>query len=728
MVEKDFLRLRRWDSVRRPDSKRSGRHRLRFVIGIRQDEGAARLQVTLDSIARHTAEGAETVVVPVTGGAASLNWLMRQTDAPAVVLLESGCVAGPRWLEHLARALESSPRAGLAGPSTNRAWNSQRAFPRAAPSLHRVAAQARAAERRFGSVLRVPEPRYSLSDFCYAVRRDVFDAIGPADETYGNGPVWEMDFNLTAARAGFESLWACAAYVWRPPIEPRRARDEAALFAANRARYERKLRTTPAASVPALPPSPPPPASHGGSDAPLVSCIMPTHNRRQFIDAALRCFFSQDYPALELIVVDDGSDPVGDLLPADPRIRYIRLEQRMTVGAKRNYACREARGSVIVHWDDDDWYPPSRVTRQVEALRERRADVCGSSAIYFRDHVRGETYLYDFRDRPWVAGTTLAYRREYWERHPFRDVQVAEDTSFVWRNGAIVLADLKDPSLCVASIHPHNVSPKRPEGRYWSRVSSARIAALLGTAPAPSQPLVSCLLLTRDRRPFIPLALASYASQQYRNRELLVFDDGHDPIEDLVRDVAGARYERVPRMTLGAKRNAACEAAAGEIIVYFDDDDWYGPRRLDRQLAPLLRGRADFTGLRMRTVLQLPQRKFWTASDALHRQMFACDVAGGTAAFARSMWTRGGPYRDRSVGEDGEYLREAARRGRRVVRVDGDDLFVYVRHGANTWQFETGSHGRHAGWRRIERPAAFSAELVDAYTAAAAAHAQKGNP
>jgi glycosyltransferase involved in cell wall biosynthesis len=723
---------------------------LRFAIGIRQDDGPARLQITLDSIARYSGEIVATVPVPVTGGAASLNWLMGHTDAPAVVLLESGCIVGPRWLEHLSRALESSPRAGLAGPSTNRAWNSQRAFPDGRPALHQVQQKAAIAERRFGDTLRAPEPLHSLSDFCYAVRRDVFDAIGPADEAYGNGPVWEMAFNLAAARAGFESLWVCAAYVWRPALGPQRARDQAALFAANRARYHQKLGAMPASRPPVRqrpaaevlppprsvaevlpPPCPatevsPPPRPVSASGAPLVSCIMPTYDRRQFIAGALGCFSAQDYPALELIVVDDGSDPIRDLLPADPNIRYIRLEQRMTVGAKRNLACREARGGVIAHWDDDDWYPPTRVTRQVSALDERGADVCGSSAIYFLDRVGGEAYLYDFRERPWVAGTTLAYRREFWERHPFRDVQVAEDTSFIWRNGAIELVDLRDPSLCVASIHPRNVSPKRTQGRYWSPVPAARIAALMGTAPEPSQPLVSCLLLTRDRRPFIPLALSAYASQRYRNRELLVFDDGDDPIEDLVREVAGVRYQRVPRMSLGAKRNAACEAAGGELIAYFDDDDWYGPHRLERQLQPLLRGRADFTGLRMRAVLQLPQRKFWTASDALHRKMFACDVAGGTAAFARSTWRQGRRrYHDSSVGEDGEYLREAARRGKRILRVDGEDLFVYVRHGANTWQFETGAHGRAADWRRLEPPAAFSAELVDAYAAAAAAQARR---
>src|SRR5215213_744350 len=102
---------------------------------------------------------------------------------------------------------------------------------------------------------------------------------------------------------------------------------------------------------------------------PLVSCIMPTHDRRPFVGRAIEQFLRQDYPRRELIVVDDGADAVRDLVPglgADPgsetpRIRYLRLESRRTLGGKRNLACREAQGAVIVHWDDDDWMAPWRL-------------------------------------------------------------------------------------------------------------------------------------------------------------------------------------------------------------------------------------------------------------------------------------------------------------------------------------------------------------------------------
>src|SRR5215475_12372109 len=105
----------------------------------------------------------------------------------------------------------------------------------------------------------------------------------------------------------------------------------------------------------------------------MVSCIMPTRDRRPFVGQAVEQFLAQDYPDRELIVVDDGEDPIGDLLPADPRIRLLRLDRRMTIGAKRNLACEAATGDIVVHWDDDDWMAGWRLTYQVTALEANRA-------------------------------------------------------------------------------------------------------------------------------------------------------------------------------------------------------------------------------------------------------------------------------------------------------------------------------------------------------------------
>jgi len=75
------------------------------------------------------------------------------------------------------------------------------------------------------------------------------------------------------------------------------------------------------------------------STQPLASCIMPTANRRRFVPQAIRYFLAQDYLNKELLIVDDGEEAVGGLVPEDARIRYIRLP-RKTVRRKA-----QSRGS-----------------------------------------------------------------------------------------------------------------------------------------------------------------------------------------------------------------------------------------------------------------------------------------------------------------------------------------------------------------------------------------------
>ena len=137
----------------------------------------------------------------------------------------------------------------------------------------------------------------------------------------------------------------------------------------------------------------------------LASCIMPTANRRRFVPGAIAQFLAQDYADAELVILDDGEDSVADLIPQDTRIRYLRTPRYKTLGAKRNAACEAARGDVILHWDDDDWYAPNRVRLQVDALRDSDADACGIDRALFVDPRMPAAweYMYPASGTPWVC-------------------------------------------------------------------------------------------------------------------------------------------------------------------------------------------------------------------------------------------------------------------------------------------------------------------------------------
>ena len=208
---------------------------------------------------------------------------------------------------------------------------------------------------------------------------------------------------------------------------------------------------------------------------------MPTYNRRQFIPHAIEYFLNQDYANRELIIVDDGTDSINDLVPADQRILYVPLDEKITLGAKLNLACQHARGEIIAHWDDDDWYAPRRLSYQVEALADPRIEICGINRLLYYDLQSGRAYEYIYppEHRVWLLGSELCYRKTYWESHRFVENNVGMDARFVWGADPRSVLPLKDHTFAVHMIHQSNVSPKQTAGSWWHAHPVDAIAGVL---------------------------------------------------------------------------------------------------------------------------------------------------------------------------------------------------------------------------------------------------------
>lgn len=110
---------------------------------------------------------------------------------------------------------------------------------------------------------------------------------------------------------------------------------------------------------------------------PLVSAIITTYNRPEYLRRAVRAVSNQTYQNIELVVVDDCSEtPARNVLAdASPDVRtleIIRHEENLGANAARNTGVEIASGEYVAFLDDDDRWDPEKLARQVDALE--RAD------------------------------------------------------------------------------------------------------------------------------------------------------------------------------------------------------------------------------------------------------------------------------------------------------------------------------------------------------------------
>ena len=187
------------------------------------------------------------------------------------------------------------------------------------------------------------------------------------------------------------------------------------------------------------------------ADQPFVSVLTPTYNRRKFIPTIIRCFLSQTYPKskLEWIILDDGSDPVEDCFKAAnlPMVRYIREPEKQNIGKKRNRLNQEAKGDIIVWMDDDDFYPPERISHVVMKFKQHpNIQLAGSSEIYMYYADIKTIYKLGPYNRNHCTNGTMAVRKSYALSHTYDEtVTHAEEKSFLdsYKNQMIQLDPMK---------------------------------------------------------------------------------------------------------------------------------------------------------------------------------------------------------------------------------------------------------------------------------------------
>jgi hypothetical protein len=233
------------------------------------------------------------------------------------------------------------------------------------------------------------------------------------------------------------------------------------------------------------------------SDLPMVSIITPTHNRRNFVKLMIYNFFSQNYPAdkLEWIIVDDGAESIAGMLPNDTRIKYyffgteerkaLLLQigsdgEKLPIGMKRNIGANlAADGAVIVHMDDDDYYPPNSVRIRVMALLSSEKECVSCSAIANFNIKRMISMInvppYDMSYEKRVSEACLAYTKGFWERQKYNNRAIcSEAEGFIGgRTGEVIDTDWQ--GIIISLRHSGNMTNRNelteePNGWHFGKI------------------------------------------------------------------------------------------------------------------------------------------------------------------------------------------------------------------------------------------------------------------
>jgi glycosyltransferase involved in cell wall biosynthesis len=105
----------------------------------------------------------------------------------------------------------------------------------------------------------------------------------------------------------------------------------------------------------------------------VISVVVPTRNRAELCRRAVESVLWQTCQDWECIVIDDGgSDGTREMLPDDPRIRYLWQEHR-GANAARNAGIAEARGEYVAFLDSDDVYLPRYLELQLRTFERKPA-------------------------------------------------------------------------------------------------------------------------------------------------------------------------------------------------------------------------------------------------------------------------------------------------------------------------------------------------------------------
>jgi GalNAc5-diNAcBac-PP-undecaprenol beta-1,3-glucosyltransferase len=174
--------------------------------------------------------------------------------------------------------------------------------------------------------------------------------------------------------------------------------------------------------------------------APTVSTIIVSYNRLDLLHRAIRSALAQTFKDTEVIVADNCSsfDVHRELAGYGNAIRVVRTERNGGCGYARNFAVKKAIGQFVAFLDDDDYWKPEKLERQLTAIGNRPMVTCGQEFIpvtaFNVQQITHITRRMLNRHNPVCGPSGFFCRRDLFDKVQFDEtLKYAEDWDFMLR-------------------------------------------------------------------------------------------------------------------------------------------------------------------------------------------------------------------------------------------------------------------------------------------------------
>ncbi len=220
----------------------------------------------------------------------------------------------------------------------------------------------------------------------------------------------------------------------------------------------------------------------------MVSVIIPTYNRYEYLCEAVDSVLAQTYTELEIIIIDDGStENIREITQRSERIRYIPIEHSGMPGYVRNRGVEYSQGEFLAFLDSDDlWFPTKLETQmvflaanpEIPLVYTKERWLRGEKIIRQRKFKQASGDIFDLALKRCMVGPSTVVMRSklFSDFGGFReDLEVAEDYELWLRITALhEIGFIEEPLITKRAGHGDQLSEK------YGYIEQFRIHALQG--------------------------------------------------------------------------------------------------------------------------------------------------------------------------------------------------------------------------------------------------------